>query len=288
MAVVDWLWGRVKGAFDSWVERLIWAAIVAAAYASWRFRHKLFEAHVSLPTWVFVLILLALVTLLALVIWRLRWHRWQLGQLAGGVEDIAGVAVATEQARVKTAAYADHLGDILYALQRVLAGMIPGVTVRDLIEDGILQPTRDLLRSHQQEDVRLSIVEPDGDEFVMPFAAGHSLESQRRFRLRIEDSFSKWAYRNGLIYWSSDLANDERFTPHPRAAAGRDYNSMISVPIRSEDEVVAVFNSIFTSTDAFDEAELIYVRLIGTVIELVWQLAGPQIEEAAGDDLAED
>jgi hypothetical protein len=46
------------------------------------------------------------------------------------------------------------------------------------------------------------------------------------------------------------------------------------VPIRAGDEVVAVFNAIFVDPEAFDEADLIYVRLIGATIELVWQLAG--------------
>jgi GAF domain-containing protein len=264
-----WIWDRLTGAFDSWVEGLIVAGAAAISLLAWRLLRDHLDAHLSLPTWLVALVVGFAVAILIIQSLRLRARR-------GDVEGIRGIAVGEAGARQKTAAYAEHVIEILYALRRVVAGTIPGVTVRDMIEDGILDPARDLLKSWQRDDVRLSVLAPEGDSFVMPFASGHNLESKRSFRLPIDDSFSKWAFRNKTIYWSSDLDVDERFVRHPRAAQEREYASIISVPIQARENVVAVFNAIFTPPDAFDEADLIYVRLIGSVIELVWELAeGP-------------
>jgi hypothetical protein len=276
MAVIRWLWERVKGAVNSWVEALILAGFIALALLVWRLLRSHLSDDVALPTWLVAVIVGVVVAVVAIQGLRLRERR-------GDVEGILAAAVGIEQVRAWTAAYAEHLTEILYAFQRVLGGQIPGVTTREWVEDGILQPARDLLRARQTEDVRLSILAPNeaGDEFVMEFAAGHTLDSKRNFRLPIAFSFSGGAYKDNLILWSGDLASDERYTRHPKATPDRDYNSMICVPIRKGEQPVAVFNTIFTASNAFDEADLIYVRLLGAVIELVWQLAGgPGGEEA--------
>jgi hypothetical protein len=102
------------------------------------------------------------------------------------------------------------------------------------------------------------------------------LESKVNFKLPIVSSFSKEALEDDIIVWSGDLAADSRFFRHPKASPMRGYNSMISIPIHRGDHVVAVFNTIFTASNAFDEADLIYVRLIGAVFDLMWQITeGP-------------
>jgi GAF domain-containing protein len=271
-----WLRARGLAAFNKWVEGLILLAAGVLALLIWRLLRPHVRSDVRVPAWILALIAASIACAVLIQALRLRRRRGEIEELEGGVEEIASIAAETEQRRAMTAGYAEHLIEILYALQRVLSGAIPDVTVSELIENGILQPCRDLVKTRQDEDVRLSVLVPDNGDFIMPFAAGHNLESKRNFRLAIDLSFSKWAYQTGLIYWSSDLDNDDRFVRHPRAAQERDYNSIISVPIRLSDNVVAVFNAIFTPTDAFDQADLLYVRLIGAVIELVWQLTdGP-------------
>lgn len=263
MAQLRWAWERVRGAFNSWVEGLIVLGGVGLALLLWRVLKSHLSDEVSVPTWAVAIaggVVLAVIVILGL---RLR-------ERGGHVEGVTSIAFEIEQERRMTVAYADSLISILYAFRRVLDGEIGGVTVKEWIEDGVLEPARDLIRTRQDEDVRLSILVPDDDEFIMAFAAGHTLESKTNFRLAIDDSFSKWAYRNKEIVWSGDLENDNRFIRHPKATPEREYNSIISVPIEAGTDVVAVFNAIFTARDAFDEADLLYVRLIGAVIELVW------------------
>jgi GAF domain-containing protein len=196
------------------------------------------------------------------------------------VQDIAALAMQLDELQRMTAGYADHVTNMLYAFQRVREGMLGDITVREWIEDGILEPARDLLKTRQTEDVRLSILMPDGDELVMLFAAGHTLESKKNFRLKLDESYSYWAFKKDTIYWSGDLATDQNFTRHPKATPEREYNSIISIPIHRGDHVVAIFNTIFTPKNAFDDADLIYVRLVGAIIDLVWQSTqGPGIPE---------
>jgi hypothetical protein len=243
----------------------------------WRALEPHLSDELSIPMWLAAVAAGGVASLVLIQGLRLR-------ERGGDVEGIANVAFEIEQARAITQAYSEHLMEILYAFRRVINGDIPGVTVKEWVEDGILEPARDLIRARHAEDIRLSILVPDGDDFVMAFAAGHTLDSKRNFRLAIDESFSKWAYRNDLIVWSGDLHNDDRFTPHSRATPARDYNSIICVPIRRGEDVVGVFNTIFTTSSAFDEADLLYVRLVGAVLELVWSLTGGPDE---GDDPAE-
>ena len=261
LTFLRWAWARVRAAWDSTVERLIVIAIVASLAALWKLRHhipSLPEGDTTVPTKIAILVpggmAFAVVLLVALAI---------------GIRRRKKVAEASLKL---TAAYAQHGREILYALQRVLSGAIPGVDVGEFIENGILSPARDYLMEGQDDDVRLSILAPDGNDFVMPYAAGHRIESKAQFRLPIRDSFSKWAYNESRVYWSADLSTDDRFTRHPEADQERDYESIISVPIRCGEDAVAVFNAIFTPKNAFNDAELLYVRLIGAVIELVWEL----------------
>lgn len=169
--------------------------------------------------------------------------------------------------------YETHLYDVLESLQKVVRGTIPGVTVDVFIEQGVLSPAREFLTRGEGEDVRLSILEPHGEEFRMAHAAGHTLESKQKFRLPIEGSFAGFALQSEQIEATGDVDLDERFVRHPKARPGREYKSIISVPIRSGEETVAVLNVISTFENAFEEADFNYVRLIGAVLNVVWSLA---------------
>ncbi|MBA3375808.1 MAG: GAF domain-containing protein [Actinobacteria bacterium] len=120
----------------------------------------------------------------------------------------------------------------------------------------------------------------------MPFAAGYRLESKQRFSLSIDASFSRHAYESGQIQFSDDLAHDSRFIRHPRAS--RSYASIISMPIRSGDDVVAVLNVDSTYSHAFPTPDFIYVGLLGAILGVIWSLTDtgsvPEIEELTNRD----
>jgi hypothetical protein len=279
MKLFRWGSDRVKGAFNSWVEALILAGCIALALVVWGVIRRHLSDDVAIPTW---LIAVVLGVILAVIITQ----GLRLRSRGTDVQGMAALAMQLDQVQRVTAGYADHVTNMLYAFQRVREGTLGDVTVREWIEDGILDPARDLLKTRQSEDVRLSILMPNDDDLVMLFAAGHTLESKKNFELKLDESYSYWAFKKDRIFWSGDLANDPNFTRHPKATPEREYNSIISIPLHRGDHVVAIFNTIFTPKDAFDEADLIYVRLIGAVIDLIWQstqgpgLPGPDEPDA--------
>jgi len=135
--------------------------------------------------------------------------------------------------------YTEHLRDALADLRRLSAGELPDFTLRDYVENGLFQPAHRLLttRGRDRGDVRFSILHPDENEppreFTMsaegsPYPAyGHSMEGRQAFRISIDESFSGWAFRTGRTQMSNDLKNDERWTPHPSARKGREYESIV-------------------------------------------------------------
>jgi GAF domain-containing protein len=266
-----WLADRVRGVINSWTERAIAAALIAAGYFLWRSRDDDISVDFTMPAWTAGLAVLAVVVaLLLLVRWiRRRASREEFEELANLVD--------------LGAFYAIHLYDALESLQKILHGTIPNVTAADFIETGVLQPAREFLMQRPGEDVRLSVLVPDGREWRMWFAAGYRLESKKRFRLSIDASFSRHAYETGQIQFSLDLTADPRFIPHPDAS--RTYHSLISTPIRCGDDVVAVLNVDSTYQDAFSQPDFIYVGLLGAIVGVVWSVAevaprdAPALEE---------
>lgn len=252
-----WLADRVRGALNSGVEGLIWAGLVVVAVAAWSRRHSKISLDVTFPAWAFGVVVIVVV---AAVLVSRRLRRPRVGEL--------------QRLLALTTYYASHVYDALEALQKVLTGTIPNVTTETFIEEGILQPAREFLMQRPGEDVRLSVLVARDGEWRMKYAAGYRLESRQRFSLPIIGSFSRHAYESGNVEWSLDLQADPRFVPHPQAT--RTYRSIISVPIRSGDDVIAVFNVDSTELAAFDEPDFVYVSLLGAIIGVVSALEEEQ------------
>ena len=171
--------------------------------------------------------------------------------------------------------YAQHLYEALQTLRKAITGEIPGVTYGDFIHRGILEPARDWLTQGEGEEIRLSILVPDkmDHEFRMKYSAGHSLESHSNYKLAIAGSFAGNAYGTGDMNWSNDLDQDSRYKPHPKALPGREYQSIVSVPIMLEGSSVAVFNVISTLREAFSITDRDYIELLASIVNVTWSMA---------------
>jgi GAF domain-containing protein len=243
---VRWLWHRLRAAVENGIQTLIWAGLVALAVLLW----SVLGTQVALPAWALALL------------------------VGGPLAAAGGLALARPRAggAVLAAEHAWHLADALQTLQKVLGGTIPGVDVVTFVEAGLLQPARDFLTRRPGEDVRLSILVPEGGEWRMAFAAGYRLEARLGFSLPIVGSFSRHAFESGEIAWSDDLPSDPRFVAHPQAQT--EYRSLVSLPIRTGAEVVAVLNVDSTCRDAFRVADFVYVQLLCALVEVVFALGG--------------
>ncbi len=206
------------------------------------------------------------------------------GALSGGfVIGRATRAQSRKEARAYDA-YAEHLRDAMVDLRRAVSGQLEGFLWRDFIENGLFQPAHRLLtQDGSRGDVRFSVLHPDdqGIQWVMATeselypALGHTLESRRNFRLAIAGSFAEVAYSSGRMAWSNCLSDDERFRPHPQTRPGREYESIVSMPIWSGGVVEGTFNVLATEKDAFSRVDRVYLGLLGTIIDVARSLSQP-------------
>ncbi len=135
--------------------------------------------------------------------------------------------------------------------------------------------------------MRFSVLHEEDGELVMATgdelfpALGHSLEGRQRFRLPVDESFGGLAYRTGRVHASDDLRDDDRFRRHPRARRGRDYRSIVSIPLRAADGVDAVLNVIATAPRAFTRVDRTYLTLLAAVVDVARTAAGESDEPEA-------
>ena len=160
--------------------------------------------------------------------------------------------------------YSDHVADVLYRLQLVLTGELENVSISDYIERGIISPARDVLQEGVHEDIRISVLMPDGDRWRMEWCAGHSLEGKLNYNERIVDTLANVAYQSGEPQYWPDATRDVRF--RPTATSARSFLSMLSHPIRVGAATVGVLNVISSLEDAFDQIEQSYVASVSSVI----------------------
>jgi putative methionine-R-sulfoxide reductase with GAF domain len=115
-------------------------------------------------------------------------------------------------------------------------------------------------------------------DFVMKFAAGHRLESRKRFRLQIAGSFAGHAYSSGEIQWTNDVEMDPRWRKHPQAREDRTYGSLVPVPINVGQRVVGVLSVISTYKYGFSPADRTYIELLGSIISVAWGMTREEDE----------
>jgi hypothetical protein len=165
--------------------------------------------------------------------------------------------------------YGAHVCQVMDNLQRVIAGDIPGVSIPNFIERGVLEPARDVMRDYGHgSDLRLSILLPIGTDgnFRMQWAAGHSLDSQKKYDIPMVDTLARLPFERRIMMTWGDVHDDPNFKPNPHAT--RDFHSMVSVPISVGDKSLGVLNVITGQVDAFDPADINYLTSLGAVIDV--------------------
>lgn len=221
----------------------------------------------SIPTWLAFILLGLAIAVGMLVGAALRPKQSELQERIDEIEARKAEVQAYES-------YAEHIGEVLADVRKVLDGVVSSIPPRDFVEKGIFEPAHVwLTKGRDRGEVRFSILHPEGDEFVMADdtgmypAHGHSLEGRSNFRLPIDQSFAGLAYRRCQPMGSGDVDTDERFTPHPKAT--RPYKSIYSVPLHAGGDVTGVFNVIAEKANAFDAIDRTYIRLLAAVTEIV-------------------
>jgi hypothetical protein len=278
---------------DNLIANALWAPIgwlvVSLGVLGW----PIFRHGATLPIWAWIL-LGVVPAIFGLAQWYLRRHEFasanqELESLHSQIDstqvelttaraELDAVRAELETARL--ASYrANHVYQMLTALCKSMSHDIRGVTKGDFIERGVLEPARENLTDAKKQDVRLSLLKPDdtGTEWRMIHAAGHGFETRQNFNLKINQSFCRYAFEQGQAIWSNDLEADERF--QRLDAEPPTYNSMISVPVRTDGLTTAVLNVTGADTGTFDEDDITHAKTLAAVVEIVQ--AVPQIPSAS-------
>jgi hypothetical protein len=192
-------------------------------------------------------------------------------------EEIAWFAVDVEEQ------FLQHLSQVLDTLQQVLRDGVGPSEIADFVNHGILAPARDMLTRHAHDCIRLSVLSPHGEDFVMDFWAGHNLTSAKKFRIARGDSMSSVAFSSGKTETWDDVTEDDRFKHHPLAT--RPTRAMLSVPLTRGDDVIGVFNAISDRPHGFLPADHLYLECLGSVIDVAVGIL-LSIDQQAGDQSA--
>jgi hypothetical protein len=245
-------------------------ALRAAVVALFFLAIALFAVGWEVPAWTLVLVFLLSVGLIYVT------------KRVGGREaaELRPKLKVAEEKLDRHESYGTNIDSIMDNFQRVLAGDIPGVTVPDFIERGILIAGRDVMRENgHADDLRMSVLLARDDCFTMWKASGHNLQSQQKYRQPIARTVSKIAYEKKVAQVWRDVATEERgFEENPHAT--RKIKSMVSIPLLVGDQSVGVFNVVTAKPNAFDVADVNYLTSIGAVIQTAVGVAVKDVRTA--------
>jgi transcriptional regulator with GAF, ATPase, and Fis domain len=149
------------------------------------------------------------------------------------------------------------------------------------IERGILIPARDVMQENgHPSDLRMSVLLVTEGHFSMAWASGHHVESQKKYRVPIDQTISKVAYEKKTIQvWKNAPEEERGFVQNPKATRG--FKSMVSIPILMGDKTHGVFNILTDRQDAFDPADINYLTSLGAIIQLAFGMAIQELNAAA-------
>lgn len=165
---------------------------------------------------------------------------------------------------------ADLLSEAMLGLREIVAGKLT-VSFEEFLERGVLAPARFGLSAERGEEIRLSIIEPNGETFRMIYEAGHSLGRKNDFSLP-KASVAGHALETRELQWTGDVESDDRWQAHPKANKARSYGSLVCMPIIVGAEPVAILNVLSSAKHAFFQSDLTYIELLGGFIGLAWAL----------------
>ncbi|HXV04427.1 MAG TPA: GAF domain-containing protein [Solirubrobacterales bacterium] len=240
-----------------WAAVLLGALLVAFVLTGW-----------DVPAW--ALVAMAFVALLLVYLTRRVTGR--------EIRELRPKITKQEDELDRHDSYGSNLCSVLDTFQKINAGDIDGVTMSSFIERGILNPARDIMRENgHPHDLRMSVLLVSEGHFQMAWAAGHSIESQRKYRVPIEKTISKIAYDKKVIQvWKNAPEEERAFEKNPKAT--RDFKAMVSIPILMGDKTQGVFNIVTDREGAFDPADINYLTSLGSIIQLAFGMAVKELK----------
>lgn len=253
---------RALAGFERLGKLIVTAGIVVGAFVA----ALVFLRNHEVGAWVPVVIAAPLVLLIAVA--------YVVGRRTRAASPAqSGAPSARERELEQAVATAEYekrlLWDILESIQQAIASD-DDWELNELVERGVLGPARGFLNREREEDVRLSVLVPredDPDRFEMRWAAGHRPESVKKYDREIDKTMAGLAYRRGEFVESGDVREDARFEANPRES--RPFCSLVSMPLRIDEEIVGSFTVVSTRPRAFGPTDISFIKIIGAVLDVL-------------------
>jgi hypothetical protein len=268
-----------KKGFDQFTKDVLYSALVSvtakalgrAAFVLGALMVALIVAGWNVPAWTLAAMVLLAVALVYVT-------RRVTGREA---QELRPKLEAAENKLDRYDSYSSNLCSVLDTFQRVNTKDIKGLTMGGFIERGILIPARDVMQENgHPSDLRLSVLLVSEGHFSMAWASGHHVESQRKYRVPIDQTISKVAYEKKTIQvWKNAPEEERSFVINPKATRG--FKSMVSIPILMGDKTHGVFNILTDRENAFDPADVNYLTSLGSIIQLAFGMAIQELGSTA-------
>ena len=106
------------------------------------------------------------------------------------------------------------------------------------------------------------LIDPVTRELVCRHAVGVQSQAVRGWRLAPGEGISGWVVQHGESVLMPDAQSDSRHYGGVDDASGFPVRSMLSVPLRTRDQVLGVINTVDTAADRFQRSDLTLLELV--------------------------
>ncbi|HEY0318414.1 MAG TPA: GAF domain-containing protein [Solirubrobacterales bacterium] len=234
-----------------WVALLFVALMVALVAAGW-----------DVPAW--TLVAMALVAIALVYVARRVTGR--------EADELKPKLNRAEDELDRHDSYGRNICSVLDTFQKIVAKDIK-MSMDTFIEQGILIPGRDVMQENgRPSDLRMSVLIPSDDHFLMVWASGHSLEAKQKYNVPINQTIARVAYdKKAIQVWNNAPQEERGFVKNPKATRG--FKSMVSIPMLLGGATAGVFNVVTDKESAFDPADVNYLTSLGSIIQLAFGMA---------------
>jgi diguanylate cyclase (GGDEF)-like protein len=129
--------------------------------------------------------------------------------------------------------------------------------------DSILQTIMEKVAAYFRPDTwSLLMVDEGRDDLYFAIAVGDAADRLKNERLKMGEGIAGWVARNGQPLIVPDVRNDPRFAKRIDDATRWETQSIICIPLKSKQRVLAVIQLINVPMSAFGESELFFLQAL--------------------------
>lgn len=153
------------------------------------------------------------------------------------------------------------------------------------IIDLVVERVRLFIRSASPDSHRCAVLILDSDDplnLKIYEGSGYSIEGKEKLRLNVQKSIAGKAFTTGEYQYIKDTKKDKDFIPNPKSS--KDFRSLLCIPIKVNETVLAVFNIDGAQPDCFTKDDIGYVQIFANQIAIILDLIHINYFERGGTE----